>query len=125
MNNYLIKNAKIVNRGTITEGFVMVRGGIIRAIGEGKPAVEQEIAEEVDARGRYLIPGVIDDQVHFREPGLTHKGEIATESKAAVDMPWLPTITSPTAPCSCLSLLLSETTGAGFMIMRLIMASAF
>lgn len=84
MNNYLIKNAKIVNGGTITEGFVMVRGGIIRAIGEGKPAVEQEIAEEVDARGRYLIPGVIDDQVHFREPGLTHKGEIATESKAAV-----------------------------------------
>lgn len=84
MNNYLIKNAKIVNRGTITRGFVMVRGGIIRAIGEGKPAVEQEIAEEVDARGRYLIPGVIDDQVHFREPGLTHKGEMATESKAAV-----------------------------------------
>jgi dihydroorotase len=84
MNNYLIKNARIVNRGTITRGFVLVRGGIIRALGPGAPGAEQEIAEEVDARGRYLIPGVIDDQVHFREPGLTHKGEIATESKAAV-----------------------------------------
>jgi dihydroorotase len=84
MNNYLIKNARIVNRGTITTGFVLVRGGIIRAVGEGDPGAEQDIAEVVDAREKYLIPGVIDDQVHFREPGLTHKGEIATESKAAV-----------------------------------------
>jgi dihydroorotase len=84
MDNYLIKNAKIVSHGQITLGFVMVRGGIIRAVGEGEPGVEQDLAEVVDAKGRYLLPGVIDDQVHFREPGLTHKGEIATESKAAV-----------------------------------------
>ncbi|MDF1575028.1 MAG: dihydroorotase [Bacteroidales bacterium] len=84
MNNYLIKNAKIVNAGNITHGFVLVRGGIIRAMGAGEPGAEQDLAEEVDAGGKYLLPGVIDDQVHFREPGLTHKGEIATESKAAV-----------------------------------------
>lgn len=84
MNNYLIRNAKIVNDGVITHGFVMVRGGIIRAVGEGEPAVEQDLAELVDAGGRYLIPGMIDDQVHFREPGLIHKATIATESKAAV-----------------------------------------
>lgn len=84
MDNYLIKNAKIVNNGQVCFGFVMVRGGIIRAVGEGKPGAEQDIADVVDAGGKYLIPGVIDDQVHFREPGLTHKAEIATESKAAV-----------------------------------------
>lgn len=84
MNNYLIKNARIVNDGIITNGFVMVRGGIIRAVGEGEPGAEQDLAEVIDAAGQYLLPGLIDDQVHFREPGLTHKGEIATESKAAV-----------------------------------------
>jgi len=84
MNNYLIRNAKIVNDGTIIHGFVLVRGGIIRAVGSGEPGAEQDLAEVVDARGKYLLPGVIDDQVHFREPGLTHKAEIATESKAAV-----------------------------------------
>jgi dihydroorotase len=84
MNNYLITNARIVNRGIISKGFVLVRGGIIRAVGTGKPGAEQELAEVVDAGGKYLLPGIIDDQVHFREPGLTHKAEIATESKAAV-----------------------------------------
>jgi len=84
MNNYLIKNAKIVNAGVISQGFVMVRGGIIRAVGTGEPGAEQDLVEVVDAGGKYLLPGVIDDQVHFREPGLTHKAEIATESKAAV-----------------------------------------
>jgi len=84
MNNYLIKNAKIVNNGNITLGFVLVRGGIIRAVEHGEPGVQQDLAEEIDAGGKYLLPGIIDDQVHFREPGLTHKAEIATESKAAV-----------------------------------------
>jgi dihydroorotase len=84
MNNYLIKNARIVNNGSITHGFVLVRGGIIRAVSAGDPGVDQDLAEVVDAEGKFLIPGVIDDQVHFREPGLTHKAEIATESKAAV-----------------------------------------
>ena len=84
MDNYLIRNAKIVNDGLITQGFVLVRGGIIRAVGAGEPGAEQDLAEVIDAKGTYLLPGVIDDQVHFREPGLTHKAEIATESKAAV-----------------------------------------
>lgn len=84
MNNYLIKNARIVNEGSTIEGYVVVRNGIIQAVSEGQPDVESEYAEEIDAGGKYLIPGVIDDQVHFREPGLTHKADIFTESKAAV-----------------------------------------
>jgi len=84
MNNYLIKNAKIVNKGIIIHGFVLVRGGIIRAVAEGEPSANQDQVEVIDAEGRFLIPGLIDDQVHFREPGFTHKAEIATESKAAV-----------------------------------------
>ena len=84
MNNYLIHNANIVNDGRIFRGFVLVRGGIIKVVSEGDPGVESEYTEVIDAKGQYLIPGVIDDQVHFREPGLTHKAEIATESKAAV-----------------------------------------
>jgi len=84
MNNYLIKNARIVNEGTITQGFVLVRDGIIRAVGEDMPAENPDHVELVDAGNQLLLPGVIDDQVHFREPGLTHKAEIATESKAAV-----------------------------------------
>ena len=78
MNNYLIKNARIVNNGVIINGFVLVRGGIIRAVAPGEPGADQDQAAVVDAGGRFLIPGVIDDQVHFREPGLTHKAEIAT-----------------------------------------------
>ncbi len=84
MDNYLIKNARIVNKGITSEGFVLVRGGIIRAIGKGEPSEIPDHVEVVDALGKHLLPGVIDDQVHFREPGLTHKGEIATESRAAV-----------------------------------------
>jgi dihydroorotase len=84
MDNYLIKNARIVNNGITNRGFVLVRGGMIRAIGKGEPAEIPDHVEVIDAGGKYLLPGVIDDQVHFREPGLTHKGEIATETKAAV-----------------------------------------
>jgi len=84
MNNYLIKNARIVNEGTSFTGFVLVRHGIIQAVGEGEPPLPSDYTEEIDAGGQTLIPGVIDDQVHFREPGLTHKATIASESKAAV-----------------------------------------
>lgn len=84
MNNYLITNARIVNNGITTLGFVLVRGGIIRAVGKGEPQEIPDMVEHIDAEGRYLIPGVIDDQVHFREPGLTHKADIASESRAAV-----------------------------------------
>lgn len=84
MNNYLIKNARVVNEGKTIDGFVVVRNGIIQAIGEGTPEVESDYAVEIDAEGQYLLPGAIDDQVHFREPGYTHKADIFTESKAAV-----------------------------------------
>jgi dihydroorotase len=81
LNSYLIRNARIVNEGRITEGDVRIRHGRIEAIGSLSDAGHDRV---IDARGQYLIPGAIDDQVHFREPGLTHKGEIHTEAMAAV-----------------------------------------
>ncbi len=79
--NYLIRNANIVNEGKTFEGDVAIRDGKITAIGQNLPA---EGLLEIDASGKYLLPGCIDDQVHFREPGLTHKADIASESRAAV-----------------------------------------
>jgi len=81
MHTILIRNAKIVNRNSIAEGDVLVRAGKIERIG---PAIGSGADIELDAQGNYLIPGIIDDQVHFREPGLTHKATIASESRAAV-----------------------------------------
>ncbi|MFT4754403.1 MAG: dihydroorotase [Salibacteraceae bacterium] len=79
----LIKNAQIVNEGEIFNGFVLIEDEIIRKVGKG--VVELPTADtEIDAEGKFLIPGLIDDQVHFREPGLTHKGDIKSESTAAV-----------------------------------------
>lgn len=79
----LLKNVQIVNEGSTTPGDVLVRRGRIERIA---PTISSDTgnAREIDGRGRHLLPGVIDDQVHFREPGLTHKAEIATESRAAV-----------------------------------------
>lgn len=82
MQNYIIRNAKIVNEGKIIEGDVLIKNKRIEKIGSGFSAVGN--VKEMDANGRYLLPGVIDDQVHFREPGLTHKATIQTESIAAV-----------------------------------------
>lgn len=78
----LIKNARIASEEGIREGDVLVRSGRIERIGSGGEGAGE--AEVFDARGRLLLPGMIDDQVHFREPGLTHKGTIASESRAAV-----------------------------------------
>ncbi len=78
----LIKNATIVNEGKTFVGSVLVEGELIKAVYEGN--VEVEVDEVIDATGKLLIPGVIDDQVHFRDPGLTHKGDIFSESRAAV-----------------------------------------
>lgn len=83
MGSTLIKNAKIVNEGVIFEGDVLVEGNIIVEIAESISAKLPSI-KIIDAEGNYLIPGAIDDQVHFREPGLTHKGDIESESRAAV-----------------------------------------
>lgn len=78
----LILNAQLIDRGQIAEADVLIRDGRIARIGKDL----QHLAADsiVDAQGKYLLPGVIDDQVHFREPGLTHKGNIASESRAAV-----------------------------------------
>jgi dihydroorotase len=77
----LIKNAKIVNEGKIYKSDVLIEDKIIKKI-EAEIIIKAE--QIIDAKGLYLLPGVIDDQVHFREPGLTHKATIYTESKAAV-----------------------------------------
>ncbi|GHD27563.1 dihydroorotase [Parahalioglobus pacificus] len=78
----LIKNARIVNEGSIVEGDLRIEGQRIAAIAnELSAGVHEDI---IDAAGCWLLPGFIDDQVHFREPGLTYKGSIATESRAAV-----------------------------------------
>ena len=78
----LIKNATIVNEKKVFKGDVLIENEIIIAISsEITPTKNVEV---IDAKGRYLIPGFIDDQVHFREPGLTHKATIATESRAAI-----------------------------------------
>ena len=83
MKSVLIKNANIVNEGEIVKGDVLVENGRIAEISETISAKSSE-TKVIDADGSYLLPGMIDDQVHFREPGLTHKANIETESKAAV-----------------------------------------
>lgn len=83
MNRILIKNAKIVNEGTIFEGDVLIEDEFIVDIAESI-SPKTAATKVIDAEGNYLIPGAIDDQVHFREPGLTHKGDIGSESRAAV-----------------------------------------
>ncbi len=83
MNTVLIKNAKIVNEGVIIEGDVLIENEFIVEIAE-RISPKTPNCKIIDAEGNYLIPGAIDDQVHFREPGLTHKGDIESESKAAI-----------------------------------------
>lgn len=83
MGKFLIKNAKIVNEGVIFEGDVLIENDFIKEIAESI-SLKSSDCTVIDAEGNYLIPGVIDDQVHFREPGLTHKGNIESESRAAV-----------------------------------------
>lgn len=81
MKTYLIKNAQLVNEGRILRSDVYVKDGRINLVAEN---INLPADEVIEAGGKYLLPGVIDDQVHFREPGLTHKGNIFTESRAAV-----------------------------------------
>ena len=77
----LLKNAQIINEGVIVTADVMIQGNRIVKVAK---SINDEAAEVIDLSGKFLMPGVIDDQVHFREPGLTHKGRIYTEAKAAV-----------------------------------------
>ncbi|MBG38129.1 MAG: dihydroorotase, partial [Flavobacteriales bacterium] len=77
----LIKNAQIVNEGQVYKSDVLIENKYIKKINKSI----NEIADRtINAEGLHLLPGIIDDQVHFREPGLTHKADIYTESKAAV-----------------------------------------
>ncbi len=82
----LIKDATIINEGLKYKGSVLMNGKHIEKVFPYTIPAEFDYSnvEIIDAAGLYLMPGVIDDQVHFREPGLTHKGEISTESRAAV-----------------------------------------
>lgn len=82
MDSILIVNARIVNEGEVRPGDVFIADGRIAQVGPNLSA--QPAARVIDAAGRILLPGMIDDQVHFREPGLTHKGDIYSESRAAV-----------------------------------------
>ena len=83
MKKVLIKNARIVNEGSIKEGDVFIEDGVITEIA-GSISAKSPNLNIYDAEGNYLLPGLIDDQVHFREPGLTHKESIKTGSRAAV-----------------------------------------
>jgi dihydroorotase len=84
MNSILIKNATIVNEGRIFKGDLLIKDEYISAIGSIEKENIPAGAAIIDASGLLLLPGVIDDQVHFREPGLTHKGDIFSETRAAV-----------------------------------------
>src|SRR5688572_21364371 len=83
MQKYLIKNIQVVNENTIKTADVLISDGRIEKIESLIPQTGTPV-REIDGEGKYLLPGVIDDQVHFREPGLTHKATIYSESKAAV-----------------------------------------
>ena len=83
MQNYLIKNVQVVNEGRIITSDVLIKNGRIERIGEFSTQADSGV-KEINGEGKYLLPGAIDDQVHFREPGLTHKATIYTEAKAAV-----------------------------------------
>ncbi len=81
MFDLILKNCRIVNESKTLESDIAIKNNRIELIGSD---INAESSEVIDINGRYVIPGLIDDQVHFREPGLTHKGEIATESKAGL-----------------------------------------
>ena len=82
MQNYLLKNISIVNEGKIELKTIYLKKGRIERI-DNSFNVKEKVTE-INGEGKHLLPGAIDDQVHFREPGLTHKATIYTESKAAV-----------------------------------------
>ena len=81
MKKYLITNALLVNEGQVKPSDVLIAGERIERIAN---EISEPHAQVIDLQGNYLIPGMIDDQVHFRDPGLTYKADIHTESQAAV-----------------------------------------
>jgi dihydroorotase len=106
MNKLLIKNARLVNEGETRDADVLIKGDRIEKIGTGLSA--ENNTSVLDAGGKLLMPGMIDDQVHFREPGLTDKGDLATESAAAVaggitSFMDMPNVNPQTTTCSALA----------------------
>ena len=83
MQNYVIRNVQVVNEGRINAGDILIKNGRIEKIGKTIAGTNSNV-NEINGEGKFLLPGAIDDQVHFREPGLTHKATIYTEAKAAV-----------------------------------------
>ena len=83
MQNYVIRNVQVVNEGRITVGDILIKNGRIEKIESRITQIDTNVIE-INGERKYLLPGAIDDQVHFREPGLTHKATIYTEAKAAV-----------------------------------------
>lgn len=81
MSTLLLKNGRIVNEGTSTYGDLLIKNGRIAMVGG---TIDAQADQEIDCTDRIVMPGIIDDQVHFREPGLTHKANIASESRAAL-----------------------------------------
>lgn len=81
MDTILIKDARIINEGTITEGDIYIKDGRIEQIGGG---IDKKASLEIKANQNFAMPGIIDDQVHFRDPGLTYKADLFTEPRAAV-----------------------------------------
>ena len=79
----LIEGGTIVNEGSVFDGSIVVEGKDILTITEGNKRPELSVDETIDASGCFVLPGIIDDHVHFREPGLTAKADIDTESQAA------------------------------------------
>ncbi len=81
MQDLILKNCKVVNENRIIESDIAIKNDRIEQVAT---SIDVESKEIIDLDGKFVIPGLIDDQVHFREPGLTHKGDIATESKAGL-----------------------------------------
>ena len=81
MNQLLLANASVVNEGQVVEQDILIIGDRIARLGSGAVPAGAEV---IDLKGQHVLPGIIDDQVHFREPGLTHKADIESESRAAI-----------------------------------------
>lgn len=107
MSKLLIKNAKIVNEGKVFDGEVYIEGDTIVEIADMISAKSQDV-RILDAEGKYLLPGVIDEHVHFREPGLTHKADIYHESRAALAGGITSFMEMPNTKPSCTTLELLE-----------------
>jgi len=83
MNQILIKNARLINEGKIVSSDIFIENEMIKEV-SSSISLKSSSVQIIDAENNFVIPGIIDDQVHFREPGLTHKADVKSESRAAV-----------------------------------------